>query len=101
MMNMFTILGRIKEIKKGEKESTIITIITPQSFKNVDGLYDDNYIDIRLFGNIAENTNNYCNKGDLIAIKGRIQRLDNEKPMELIAEKVSFLKSNGKEEEGE
>lgn len=52
---------------------------------------------------MAENTVEYCHKGDLIGIKGRLQALITEtddgtknKVIEVIAERVTFL-SNKKE----
>ena len=58
-----------------------------------------------LFKGIAENTVEYCHKGDLLGIKGRIQtrKIEEEETpkqvMEVIAEKVSFLSSNQRKEE--
>lgn len=50
---------------------------------------------------MAENTAEYCKKGDLIGVKGRIQSrqitLDEENKrqvVEVVAEKVTFLSSN-------
>lgn len=50
-----------------------------------------------LWKGIAESTANYCKKGDLVGVKGRLQtreyETDNEKRkvVELVAEKVTFL----------
>lgn len=56
-----------------------------------------------LFKGIAENTVEYCHKGDLLGIKGRIQtrKIEDETPkqvMEVIAEKVTFLSSKRTDE---
>ena len=52
------------------------------------------------------NTSEYCRKGDIIGVKGRLQSSTYEKEdgskaykMELIAEKVTFLSSKPKNEE--
>ena len=56
------------------------------------------------FDNIAENTSEYCSKGDIVGIKGRIQSRTIEKEekhenvMEIICEKITFLSSRPKEE---
>ena len=52
---------------------------------------------------IAENTSQYCKKGDLIGIKGRLEtrKVKPEEKIdtitELIAEKVTFLSSSKKD----
>ena len=58
-----------------------------------------NFINCVLFGQVAESTVDYCKKGDLIGIKGRVQRIDTSKPIEIIAEKVTFLSSRKESEE--
>ena len=53
---------------------------------------------------VAENTKEYCSKGDILGIRGRIQTSVYEKndskiyKKEIIAEKVSFLSSKSKED---
>lgn len=105
MLNQVILVGRIVKIKEEQTENgrkkAIVTIATPQHFKNANGEYDTNYLDISLFENIATNTTEYCKKGDLVEIKGRLQRIDTEKGIEIIAEKVTFLSSSRKEEDGE
>ena len=58
-----------------------------------------------LWKGVAESTVEYCKKGDLVGIKGRIQTRDVEledetykKYVEVIAEKVTFLSSKRQEE---
>lgn len=104
MTNQVILIGRLANIQNVKTENggnkVIVTMAIPQTFKNIDGIYDTNFVDCTLFGMIAENTIEYCRKGDLIAIRGRVQRIDTEKPLEIIAEKVSFLSSR-KESDGE
>ena len=50
------------------------------------------------FDNIAMNTSEYCHKGDIVGVKGRIQRIDSTSELQLIAEKVTFLSSKSPEE---
>ena len=99
MMNMFTIIGRINnDIKIGKNKNGLPTMTlevnVSRSYKNIDGEYDNDIIKVRLWNGIANNTQEYCHKGDLVGIKGRIQQTGNK--MELIAEKLTFL-SNSKE----
>ena len=65
-------------------------------------------LDCGLWNNVAESTSEYCSKGDLLGVKGRIQtrkyETEDEKVKhvtEFIAEKVTFLSSNRKNKETE
>ena len=108
-MNLVTVVGRLAAtptIEETEgKKKTIITLAIPRTYKNVNGEYEIDFIDCVLWSQIAESTTEYCKKGDVIGIKGRIQTryIENEegmkiKIMEIVAEKVTFL-SSGKGEE--
>ena len=110
MLNQAVLVGRIvyePELKKMDNGSkmTKITLAVPRSFKNPDGVYDTDYISCVLWKGVAESTVEYCKKGDLVGIKGRIQtrdvELDDEthkKFVEVVAEKVTFLSSKKREE---
>lgn len=106
MLNQIILVGRLVkevEIKELENDKKIanITLAIPRTFKNSDGKYDTDFIDIVLWDTIAQNTNEYYKKGDIIGIKGRIQTRKIEendtkrKVQEIIAEKVTFLSSKG------
>ena len=107
MLNQTILVGRITsdlEINEvGETKTVMITLAVPRSFKNQDGAYDTDFIPCRAFGSIAQNVCEYCEKGDLVGIKGRIQRLGNDYTangypiIEVIAEKVTFLSTKVKE----
>lgn len=88
MLNQVVLVGRIEQLQKDEKGISI-TIVVPRSYKNEDGIYENDYIITKLYKGIAENAYEYCKKGDLVGIKGRLQMKDN---LEVIAEKVTFLK---------
>lgn len=111
MLNQVVIAGRlvsdpaIVENEEGRKLTTI-TIAVPRSFKNADGVYETDFIDCILWNSIAENTCEYCHKGDVVGVKGRLQTetTDNEdgtktKTTNVIAEKLTFLSSSRKENE--
>ena len=58
----------------------------------------------KAFDVIAENTSEYCKKGDIIGVKGRLQSSSFDKEdgskefrIEPIAEKVTFLSSRSKD----
>ncbi len=93
--------------KDNNKKVSYITIAIPRSFKDSNGEYQTDFIDVVLFDSVAKNTAEYCNKGSIVGIKGRIQSnvVEDEKEgkkyyMDIIAEKVTFLTS-GKEKEEE
>ena len=109
MLNQAVLVGRIvrepevKELENGSKVSNI-TLAVPRSFKNAEGEYDTDFVDVVLWKGVAESTAEYCNKGDLIGVKGRIQTNTREDEngdvksfMNIVAEKVTFLSSKAKE----
>lgn len=101
MTNQVIIIGclvsdpQINETKN-ENEVSTITLAVPRSYKNVNGEYEIDFIPVRLFKVIAEQTTNYCKKGDLVGVKGRLQVREGK--VEVVAGKVTFL-SNRKENE--
>ena len=109
MLNQAVIVGRI--VKDPELRSTTngkvsnITLAVPRSYKNQEGNYDTDFISCVLWKGVAENTVEYCKKGDLVGVKGRLQTRkyeDSEEKFrhvtELIAEKVTFLSSKKADE---
>ena len=110
MLNQVVLVGRlvkdpvVTETEGGNKVSKI-TIAVPRSYKNVNGEYETDFIDCTLWHLMATNTKEYCRKGDIVGVKGRIEsriyEQDEEKRFltEVIAEKVTFLSSNKQVEE--
>lgn len=99
MLNQVIIIGRlmekpIVEYNQSGRKVSEITLAVSRSFKNDEGLYDTDFIKCILWNGIAENTAEYCEKGDLIAVKGRLQCLSGNELQVVIAEKVTFLASN-------
>lgn len=109
MLNQIILVGRltrdisVHKTDKGSKVATI-SLAIPRSFKNMDGNYDTDFVDCVAFDGVAENTSEYCGKGDIVGVKGRVQSRTVEKDgkteylMEIIAEKVTFLSSKKAEE---
>ena len=99
MLNQLVLVGRLKEmeiIESEEGKKYNIVIAVPRSFKNAEGEYETDFIPIKLFGSIAENTFEYCKKGDLVGIKGRVEA--NNNGINIIAEKITFLSSKKEEQ---
>lgn len=110
MLNQIVLVGRLtKDVKINQTDSgkkiANLSLAIPRSFKNMDGIYDTDFIDCVLWENVAANTSEYCHKGDIVGIKGRVQsRVIEEKEMkrnvlEVIAEKVTFLTSKKEQNE--
>lgn len=110
MLNQIVLVGRLvkkPELKQAEnsKKYSFITLAVPRSFKNVNGEYDTDFIDCTLWDQVAASTVEYCNKGDIVGLKGRLQTRLVEKEdtkkyvLEVIAEKVTFLSSNKNSED--
>lgn len=109
MLNQVVVVGRLvrdPELKETEsgKKVTHVTLAVPRSYKNVNGEYDTDFVDCTLWTGIAESTSEYCKKGDLVGIKGRLETSSYEKEDQVkyvtsvVAEKVTFLTSKKADE---
>lgn len=105
MLNQVVLVGRltddveVTETENGKKVSTLILAVQ-RSYKNSDGIYEADFIKCTLWNAVASSTSEYCKKGDIIGLKGRLQvnsYTDNDGTKkystEVIAEKVTFLSS--------
>lgn len=105
MLNQVVLVGRLTEnpttieLEDGRRE-TIVTLAVQRTFKNAEGVYETDFIKCVLWNAVATSTREYCHKGDIVGIKGRLQvssyeDKDGEKKYitEIIAEKVTFLSS--------
>ena len=111
MLNQVVLVGRLtKEVElkeKGEKKYSNITLAVPRCFKNAEGNYDTDFMEVKIFDSVASNTKTYCKKGDIIGVKGRIQQgvIANDSgeiignTNEIIGEKITFLSSKKEGEE--
>ena len=98
MLNQIVLVGRIVSIVMQDDDKGnrgVVTISVPASVKDENGEYPVDKIEIEMFDNIAKNTAEYCKKGDVIGVKGRIQRRNDEQ-MKVVAEKVTFLTASSK-----
>ncbi len=104
-MNQVILVGRLTSepeitVSENNTKRSSITIAVNRPYKNIDGIYETDFIRCILWNNIASNTCEYCHTGDVIGIKGRLQSRvyeENETKkhiMEVIAEKITFLSSN-------
>ena len=104
MHNMVYLIGRLTEnpeVKKLDegKSRLSINLAVQRSFKNEEGLYETDFIRCILWNGIASHTSEYCHKGDLVGVKGRLQTRKYEEAeetkyiTEVIVDKISFLAS--------
>jgi len=95
MLNQVVLVGRLVDNLKVEdmdgKKYCNLILAVPRSYKNENGEYETDFIDCILWHSVAENTAEYCKKGDLVGIKGRLEKRENN--LFVIGEKVSFLSS--------
>ena len=85
--------------KKDNKSSSKIVLAVKRALKNSDGIYETDFIGCTVWNVIAERICEYCHKGDLISVKGRIQNnnyIKDEKMVysyEIIADQISYIQS--------
>lgn len=102
MLNQVVMVGRLVEkpiVEENENGKKVcnITLAVNRSYKNDEGIYDTDFIKCTLWNGIAENTVEYCNKGDAIGVKGRLECLGGSE-LQVVAEKVTFLATNKNKE---
>ena len=108
MLNQIVLVGRLTKDPEiithdNNIKRTAVDLAVPRSYKNVDGVYETDYIKCVLWNGIAKNTCEYCKKGDLIGVKGRLQTDSYEKDgnkmksLSVVAEKITFLSSKSKD----
>jgi len=103
MLNSVVLVGRLTEnpevkVCDSGKNVTSVVVAVQRTFKNMEGLYETDFIRCTLWNNMATNTAEYCKCGDIVGIKGRIQTNSYEAEdgskrsvTEVIAEKITFL----------
>ena len=110
-MNNVVLVGRLTDDPKvitteNGKQVTSVNVGVTRNYRNADGLYETDFIRCVLWDVIASNTSEYCHRGDVIGIKGRLQTssYDDDKGTkhyitEVVAERVTFLSSGKTNEE--
>ena len=109
MLNQTVLVGRLTsdpelyETESGKKVMRV-TLAVPRSYKNTSGEYDTDFISCKLWQGVAQSTSDYCTKGDLVGVKGRLETHNYETEegrkffTEVVAEKVTFLSKKAKAE---
>lgn len=93
MLNQLVCVGRITKME-GNNDSCYLTIAIPRPFKNEEGIYDTDFITCELKNQIAKTTLEYCKKGDIVGVKGRLEsEKEDSTKMIVVCEKLTFLSS--------
>ena len=105
MINQVTLVGRLTKdpdlrITQEGTSVTNVTVAVNRPFRNQLGEIGADFVQCILWKRMAENTAQYCRKGSLVGITGRIQTryYDNQEGKrvyvtEVVAETVKFLES--------
>lgn len=113
MLNQVVLVGRLTDDltiteKENGKKVTSMILAVQRAYKNSEGIYETDFIKCTLWNAVAASTSEYCKKGDIVGIKGRLQVNSYEDKdgtrkfsTEVIAEKVTFLSSKSTPEEKE
>ena len=104
MMNKVFLIGRITQDLE-LRHTGKVDVASYQLAVNRDKENTD-FINVTTFGEFAKTLTQYCGKGDLIGIEGRLQisayqdkEGNNRTNYSIISEKVSFLNTKKKEQE--
>lgn len=103
MLNQIVIVGRLNDkvtLEKAgrDKGTALISVSVPRVVQNKKKEYNTDIIPVFLSKAIATKAHKYCEQGDLLGVKGRLQ-VDEDGTV-IFAEKVTFLstKDAGEEE---
>ncbi|MGM0370698.1 MAG: single-stranded DNA-binding protein [Bacillota bacterium] len=103
MLNKIILIGRLTddpELRYTANGTAVsnFTLAVQRSFKNQDGDYDADFIDIVVWRKQAETCANHLGKGRLVAVEGRLQMSSyetdegyNRRVSEVVASNVRFL----------
>ena len=84
MLNQCVVVGRAKDVYYNDN---IIELNCPRQTQN-----ESDIIPCRLSDNMKENLRSYCDKGDIVGVKGRL--ISEGTTVFVQAEKVTFLSRN-------
>lgn len=102
MLNEVALVGRLTktpEIMENQDGSkfALINLAIPRSDKNTNGEYETDFIDCTISGNMANEICKYCEKGNIIGVRGKIQNVNYTSQLRIIAKKITFLADGQKD----
>lgn len=112
MLNRVCIIGRFTrqpELRVTPSGVSVVNCaLAVDRRPNQSGEKETDFLDIVLFGKLAEITSKYCDKGKLVAVEGRIQTRSFEtkdgqkrKVFEIIGDSIQFLSPKPKNQESQ
>ena len=94
MVNYAVLIGKIyQDIIKNKDNSYDLILEIPRNYKSLNGLYDFDIIPIKLPNNLGNKVIKYYKKGNMVAVKAKIECLEDEK-LTLVAYDVTYFSSN-------
>ncbi|MCU9599747.1 single-stranded DNA-binding protein [Pallidibacillus thermolactis] len=111
MINQVTLVGRLTkdpELKITQDGTAVanVTLAVSRNYRNNNGEIETDFVQCTLWRKTAENTVQYCRKGTIIGITGRIQTRSYENHegrkiyvTDVVADNVRFLSSKPQEKE--
>ncbi|MGE7603901.1 single-stranded DNA-binding protein [Peribacillus sp. NPDC097675] len=111
MINQVTLVGRLTKDPElrytpDGKAVSNITLAVNRNFRNNEGDYQADFVHCTIWKKTAENTAQYCKKGSIVGVTGRIQtrRYDNQEGKkvyvtEVVAELVQFIGTKQQKDE--
>lgn len=109
MYNLTQLIGRLTDnpevkVLENNKKVCNIRLAVQRTYKNAEGVYEADFIDVTLWEALAERMSEYCHKGDLIAVRGQIRSNTYEKEdgtkaysLNVIGDKLLFLSTKNVE----
>ena len=110
MFNQVILIGRVvadPEIKQSQNEKNFVelTLAIQRPFKNSQNQYDTDFIKVVFWEYMAINIKEYCEKGSIVSVKGRIQTRTIKKndvsfeTIDIIGEHIIFINKPTKKED--
>ncbi|WP_419955044.1 single-stranded DNA-binding protein [Neobacillus niacini] len=103
MINQVTLVGRLTRDPELRRTSdglpvTTVTLAVSRQFRNQQGEIEADFVQCTIWKKAAENTVQYCRKGSVVGVTGRLQtrHYDNKEGKrvyvtEVVAESIQFL----------
>lgn len=105
MINRAVVCGRLvrdPELRRTQNGTpvTSFTLAVNRTFKNADGQQEADFLNCVAWNKTAEIVDQYCSKGNLVGVEGRLQSRryqdnqgNNRTVVEIIADQVQFMQS--------
>lgn len=109
MINQVILVGRLTkdpEIRYTTEGAPVanFTLAVSRQFRNAAGEIDTDFVNCTVWKRTAENTANYCRKGSIVGVTGRIQTRNYQNAerkrvyvTEVLADSVRFMSSKPRE----